>query len=81
MVDVKAYRVLNRLLVQFFDSGQRDTLCCPECGWQGRFDSSSAPPSSESIELNCEVCKNPVALLSSPMNFEPCLDLGISSML
>ncbi len=81
MVNVRAYKIFNRLLVQFFDSGERDTLSCPECGSCQQLEASDPAFLGDCQELNCQRCDYPLGLLSSPMGLDTGLEYGISHML
>ena len=79
MVNVRAYRFNDRMIVQFFDSGQRNNLCCPECGWNGALENLADCSSACAVEVECPVCSNPLAMLSSPMGVR--LERELSLML
>lgn len=77
MVNVRAYKFSDRMLIQFFDSGERSTLRCPDCGWHGKFELEPGSLSEGSEEVMCSSCNSPIAVLSSPLG----IDFDVSYML
>ena len=58
MFDIKAYSVNDRIVVQYFDSGESETLSCPNCGWKGGLCSETE---NEFIEMHCPHCSTLLA--------------------
>lgn len=68
MVKVRAFKLRNRMIVHFFDSGSRDSLACPECSWSGTY--SEEPSVSETTlpeAIDCPRCSHPLAILTQPV--------------
>jgi hypothetical protein len=61
-----AYKKQNRVIVQYYSSGNEGTCLCPECGWSGEL---SAETSREiaCCEILCTKCGTPLAMVSSKL--------------
>ena len=72
MVNVRAYKHFNRMIVHFFDTGSKEDFQCPECAWggncqmeQGDFQSSSHSISPQAIQ--CPRCQQQLGIISQPI--------------
>lgn len=63
MINVKAYTLRDRVFVQYYDTGSKHELRCPDCSWTGNTGNVIAK-SDEKLDLRCPSCKNQLGMLS-----------------
>lgn len=63
---ISAYKKLNRVIVQYYDSGSEHQCLCPECAWRGEIPQSTANELA-CIEVYCPQCATALAMISSKL--------------
>lgn len=75
MISANAYRLRDRVIVHYYDTGKKNHFHCPECHWKGsagRKDEGAVEDAAicdlaaaHCQELSCPVCGTPLGMLSS----------------
>ncbi len=61
---INAYKKLNRVIVQYYDSGSESQCHCPECDWRGDI-TQGASNELGCTEIHCPRCQTALAMISS----------------
>ena len=70
MIDVKAYKFSDRIIVQYYDSGNRSRLRCPACGGEVDCSIQADDLDPNPREILCPQCDTALGMLSSTFPFE-----------
>ncbi len=67
MINVKAYTIRDRVFVQYYDTGNKHELRCPDCTWTGNT-SDEIQKSAEKLNFSCPCCANQLGMLSPSLS-------------
>jgi transposase len=65
MFSIRAYKLDDRVIVQYYDSGTRDSVVCPECDWRKPAQSVCCDGGLSSGEFSCPQCGVNLGMISS----------------
>jgi len=55
-VTVRAYKIMNRTLVKYYDDGEGDSVSCPFCDWHGVASGNLSTGANGLLEVLCPHC-------------------------
>ncbi|MCB0322121.1 MAG: hypothetical protein KDD69_01075 [Bdellovibrionales bacterium] len=74
MLNIRAYKIDDRVMVQYYDSGREKLILCPECHWRQSAEGVVSDDGCSSGEFSCHQCGmqlGVVATLRPTMSDEP----------
>jgi hypothetical protein len=66
-LSVHAYKKRNRVIVQYYSSGEEGRCLCPECGFKAELSTAHCSNEISCSEILCSACGTPLAMVSSKL--------------
>ena len=65
MFEIRAYKLGDRVVVQYYDSGNKDTVVCPDCHCAQDTGKVCSDEGHSSGEFSCPQCGTNLGMVSS----------------